>query len=98
MNKIRISAAVVGASALAATMAFTLPAATAASRSGSPPPAGTVRLTGGLRLDPALPAALLPARWSGLEAARLFAGRRERWSGGAQLEWKRLNAPPPALP
>ena len=49
-------------------------------------------------IDPALPAALLPARWSGVEAARLFAGRRERWSGGAQLEWKRLNSPPPALP
>jgi phenylacetic acid degradation operon negative regulatory protein len=49
-------------------------------------------------IDPALPAALLPARWSGLAAARLFAGRRERWSGGAQLEWKRLNGPPPALP
>src|SRR5215472_6867138 len=32
-------------------------------------------------IDPALPAALLPARWSGVEAARLFAGRRERWSG-----------------
>jgi len=49
-------------------------------------------------IDPALPAALLPARWSGVEAARLFAGRRERWSGGAQLEWKRLNGPPSALP
>ena len=45
-------------------------------------------------IDPALPAALLPARWSGVEAARLFAGRRERWSGGAQLEWKRLNDQP----
>ena len=49
-------------------------------------------------IDPALPAGLLPPRWSGLEAARLFAGCRERWSGGAQLEWKRLNDPPPALP
>ena len=45
-------------------------------------------------IDPALPAALLPDRWRGLEAARLFAGRRERWSGGAQLEWKRLNDQP----
>ena len=42
-------------------------------------------------IDPALPAALLPARWSGLEAARLFAGLHQRWSGAAQLEWKRLN-------
>jgi phenylacetic acid degradation operon negative regulatory protein len=47
-------------------------------------------------IDPALPAALLPARWSGLEAARLFTGRHERWSGGAQLEWKRLNDQPPS--
>jgi phenylacetic acid degradation operon negative regulatory protein len=45
-------------------------------------------------IDPALPAALLPARWSGLQAARLFTGRHERWSGGAQLEWKRLNYQP----
>ena len=42
-------------------------------------------------IDPALPAELLPARWSGLEAVRLFADRHERWSGGAQLEWKRLS-------
>jgi phenylacetic acid degradation operon negative regulatory protein len=48
-------------------------------------------------IDPALPAALLPPRWSGLEAARLFTGRHERWSGGAQLEWKRLNDQPPPL-
>jgi len=45
-------------------------------------------------IDPALPAALLPARWSGLEAARLFADLHQRWSGGAQLEWKRLNDQP----
>ena len=36
-------------------------------------------------------AELLPARWSGLEAARLFADRHQRWSGDARLEWKRLN-------
>ncbi len=42
-------------------------------------------------IDPALPRELLPARWSGLEAARLFAGRHQRWSGDARLEWKRLN-------
>jgi phenylacetic acid degradation operon negative regulatory protein len=47
-------------------------------------------------IDPALPAELLPARWSGLEAVRLFADRHERWSGGAQLEWKRLNDQPPS--
>jgi phenylacetic acid degradation operon negative regulatory protein len=45
-------------------------------------------------IDPGLPAELLPARWSGLEAARLFADRHERWSGGAQLDWKRLNDQP----
>jgi phenylacetic acid degradation operon negative regulatory protein len=43
--------------------------------------------------DPALPRELLPARWSGLEAARLFADRHQRWSGDARLEWKRLNDP-----
>jgi phenylacetic acid degradation operon negative regulatory protein len=44
-------------------------------------------------LDPALPRELLPARWSGLEAADLFADRHERWSGPARQEWKRLNEP-----
>ena len=42
-------------------------------------------------IDPALPRELLPARWSGLTAARLFADRHERWSADAQAEWKRLN-------
>jgi phenylacetic acid degradation operon negative regulatory protein len=42
-------------------------------------------------IDPALPRELLPARWSGLQAARLFADRRQRWSAEAQIEWKRLN-------
>jgi phenylacetic acid degradation operon negative regulatory protein len=42
-------------------------------------------------VDPALPRELLPARWSGLAAARLFADRHQRWSGDARLEWKRLN-------
>ncbi len=43
-------------------------------------------------VDPALPRELLPARWSGLTAARLFADRHQRWSGAAQQEWKRLNS------
>jgi phenylacetic acid degradation operon negative regulatory protein len=43
-------------------------------------------------IDPALPRELLPARWSGLEAARLFADQHQRWSADAQREWKRLNA------
>ena len=42
-------------------------------------------------IDPALPRELLPAKWSGLEAARLFADLHERWSAGARQEWKRLN-------
>jgi len=42
-------------------------------------------------IDPALPRDLLPARWSGLEAARLFADLHERWSAPAQAEWRRLN-------
>jgi phenylacetic acid degradation operon negative regulatory protein len=43
-------------------------------------------------LDPSLPRELLPARWSGAEAARLFAEHHERWAPGASSEWKRLNA------
>ncbi len=42
-------------------------------------------------IDPALPRELLPARWSGLRAARLFADRHEHWSAEARIEWKRLN-------
>jgi phenylacetic acid degradation operon negative regulatory protein len=42
-------------------------------------------------IDPALPCELLPARWSGLKAARLFADRHRRWSAGAQAEWTALN-------
>jgi len=44
-------------------------------------------------VDPLLPRELLPARWSGLRAARLFADRHQRWSGEAKQEWKRLNEP-----
>ena len=44
-------------------------------------------------VNPALPRELLPARWSGLEAARLFGDRHQHWSGDARLEWKRLNDP-----
>ena len=44
-------------------------------------------------LDPVLPRELLPARWNGLAAARLFADRHQRWSGPATQEWKRLNDP-----
>ena len=44
-------------------------------------------------IDPLLPRELLPARWSGLTAARLFADRHRGWSGEAKQEWKRLNDP-----
>jgi phenylacetic acid degradation operon negative regulatory protein len=43
-------------------------------------------------LDPALPRDLLPGRWSGLAAARLFGELHQRWSAAAQAEWQRLNA------
>lgn len=44
-------------------------------------------------VDPALPRALLPARWSGAKAARLFTSRHEQWLADARREWKRLNSP-----
>jgi phenylacetic acid degradation operon negative regulatory protein len=43
-------------------------------------------------LDPSLPRELLPARWSGIRAAELFADRHERWLEDARREWKRLNS------
>jgi len=42
-------------------------------------------------IDPVLARELLPAQWSGLAAAQLFADRRQRWSADARLDWKRLN-------
>jgi phenylacetic acid degradation operon negative regulatory protein len=42
-------------------------------------------------LDPALPRELLPDRWSGLEAARLFGEQHQQWSAAAGQEWQRLN-------
>ena len=42
------------------------------------------------RTDPALPAELLPARWSGVRAAKLFTRRRADWHAAAQAEWHRL--------
>jgi phenylacetic acid degradation operon negative regulatory protein len=38
-------------------------------------------------LDPGLPRELLPARWSGITAARLFHGRHAEWRPGAQQRW-----------
>jgi phenylacetic acid degradation operon negative regulatory protein len=37
-------------------------------------------------IDPALPRELLPARWNGLMAARLFRERHEQWSEAARRE------------
>jgi phenylacetic acid degradation operon negative regulatory protein len=42
-------------------------------------------------IDPALPRELLPSRWSGLQAARLFADRHAQWSAAARREWQHLN-------
>jgi phenylacetic acid degradation operon negative regulatory protein len=41
-------------------------------------------------IDPALPAELLPARWSGVRAAKLFARRRAEWHAAARAEWHRI--------
>ena len=43
-------------------------------------------------LDPPLPRELLPARWSGIKAAQLFADRHELWLADSRREWKRLNS------
>lgn len=42
-------------------------------------------------IDPGLPASLLPARWSGARAAKLFAARHAKWSPDAMMQWIRLN-------
>lgn len=43
-------------------------------------------------LDPQLPQSLLPARWSGLQAAMLFHDKHAEWDEGAQRRWKELAA------
>jgi phenylacetic acid degradation operon negative regulatory protein len=66
---------------------------------GGPPPADAlvrqIELVHAWRrfpsIDPALPGELLPARWSGARAARLFTERHEQWLDDARREWKRLN-------
>jgi phenylacetic acid degradation operon negative regulatory protein len=45
-------------------------------------------------VDPALPAELLPARWSGVKAAQLFADRHAHWSAAARQDWTALNTVP----
>lgn len=44
-------------------------------------------------IDPALPAQLLPARWSGATAAQLFRRQHARWGAAATAEWQRLTGP-----
>ena len=41
-------------------------------------------------IDPGLPPALLPARWSGERAANLFTTRHAKWSPDAVKRWKDL--------
>ena len=42
-------------------------------------------------IDPGLPARLLPTRWSGARAAKLFAARHAKWSADALMQWIRIN-------
>jgi phenylacetic acid degradation operon negative regulatory protein len=43
-------------------------------------------------IDPALPRELLPAHWSGVKAATLFARRHAQWAAAAHAQWLTLNA------
>jgi phenylacetic acid degradation operon negative regulatory protein len=42
-------------------------------------------------IDPALPGKLLPAKWSGDKAARLFDRWHATWAANATAEWRRIN-------
>lgn len=42
-------------------------------------------------IDPSLPPELLPARWSGRDAARLFTRLHDRWQAPARRAWQELN-------
>jgi phenylacetic acid degradation operon negative regulatory protein len=44
-------------------------------------------------IDPALPADLLPARWIGARAVRLFHRQHARWLPAATREWWRISTP-----
>jgi phenylacetic acid degradation operon negative regulatory protein len=44
-------------------------------------------------IDPALPVELLPARWIGARAARLFHRQHSRWLPAATREWRRISTP-----
>lgn len=66
-----------------------------AARSVADPLAATAELVHAWRrfpwIDPALPSALLPQRWSGTRAAELFRRRHASWVGAARAEWAELN-------
>jgi phenylacetic acid degradation operon negative regulatory protein len=42
-------------------------------------------------IDPGLPSRLLPARWTGARAGKLFSARHAKWSPDAVMQWIRLN-------
>jgi phenylacetic acid degradation operon negative regulatory protein len=44
-------------------------------------------------IDPALPKGLLPERWSGTRAAKLFQRQHARWARPATREWQRITRP-----
>jgi phenylacetic acid degradation operon negative regulatory protein len=60
------------------------------------PLAGVIELVHAWRrfpwLDPVLPAALLPAGWSGTRAAAVFSAQHARWSAAAVAEWRRISS------
>jgi len=66
-----------------------------ASPSADDPLSGLIELVHAWRrfpsVDPGLPARLLPGRWSGARAAKLFAARHAQWSPDAVTQWTRLN-------
>jgi phenylacetic acid degradation operon negative regulatory protein len=43
-------------------------------------------------IDPGLPREFLPVRWSGVQAAKLFARRHAKWSADATAEWRGINS------
>jgi phenylacetic acid degradation operon negative regulatory protein len=40
--------------------------------------------------DPELPSELLPARWNGVRAAKLFRRQHAKWTADAKAEWQRI--------
>jgi phenylacetic acid degradation operon negative regulatory protein len=65
------------------------------SRAAPDPLAATAELVHAWRrfpwIDPALPASLLPPRWSGTRAAQLFRRRHAEWVDAGRAQWGELN-------